>query len=227
MNTFPADERDLREAIIATCLRMNREGINQGTAGNVSARWEHGLLLTPSGVPYERLAPADIVFMEDSGNVPSGQKPSSEWRFHLAIMAARADVGAIVHTHSVHATALAMCQRGIPAAHYMVAAAGGSDIRCAPYAPFGSEALSEHAVAALAGRNACLLANHGVIAVGADLDHALWLAIEVETLAQQYILSLSLGGPVLLDTEQMAEVMVRFRDYGLRLPPADPVSTDG
>lgn len=209
-------ELDLRKEIIETCLRMNQDRINQGTSGNVSARWLNGMLITPSGVPYDQLEPQDIVFLDAQGQHVPEQRPSSEWRFHLAILQHRPEIHAVVHTHSVHATALAMCGMEIPAAHYMVATAGGTTIPCAPYATFGTEALSENALRALEGRKACLLANHGVIALGSDLRKALWLAGEIETLAQQYILSRLLGGPQLLSQGQMAEVIERFKDYGLR-----------
>lgn len=210
------EECRLRGEIIATCLDMQDSGINQGTAGNVSVRWRDGLLITPSGLPYDQMTEEDIVWLNGAGEATDGQAPSSEWRFHHAIMTTRPEVGAIVHTHSVHATALAMCRRGIPAAHYMVAVAGGPDIRCADYATFGTEALSRNALAALNGRKACLLANHGVIATGPTLERALALAIEIETLAHQYILSLTLGGPTLLSAEEMARVQDKFRNYGRR-----------
>ena len=209
-------EKSLRREIIDTCLRMNREGINQGTSGNVSARWGDGMLITPSGIAYEALEERDIVFVDAEGSHDAGQRPSSEWRFHLAILRARPEIAAVVHTHSVHATALAVCGMEIPALHYMVAAAGGGNIRCAPYASFGTQELSDHALRALEGRLACLLANHGVIATGASLARALWLAGEVEVLARQYILSLAMGGPKLLPEEEMARMAERLRDYGPR-----------
>jgi len=211
-----ATEQSLRGELIATCLRMNREGINQGTSGNVSARWRDGMLITPSGIPYEELEDADIVFVNADGRPEAGRQPSSEWRFHLAILGSRPEIGAVVHTHSVHATALAMRGMEIPAAHYMIAIAGGPSIRCAPYATFGTRELSDLAVQALEGRDACLLANHGLIATGPNLRRALWLAGEVETLARQYILSLLLGGPNLLSDEEVARVAERFSGYGPR-----------
>ncbi len=211
-----ATEQSLRREIIATCLRMNRDGINQGTSGNVSARWGEGMLITPSGIPYDELQDTDIVFVTADGIHAAGERPSSEWRFHLAILQSRPEVGAVVHTHSIHATALAMRGMEIPAAHYMIAAAGGANIRCAPYATFGTRELSDLAVAALEGRHACLLANHGVIATGPNLRKALWLAGEVEVLAQQYILSLMLGGPTLLSEDDVGRAIERFRAYGVR-----------
>ena len=211
-----ATEQSLRSEIIATCLRMNDEGINQGTSGNVSVRWYDGMLISPSGIPYGELRDADIVFVSGNGHHDAGERPSSEWRFHLAILHSRPEVGAVVHTHSVHATALAMRGMEIPAAHYMIAAAGGANIRCAPYATFGTRELSDLALQALESRSACLLANHGVIATGPNLRKALWLAGEVEVLARQYILSLMLGGPNLLSDTEVAQVVERFKDYGLR-----------
>lgn len=204
----------LRRRIVATCRRMNALGVNQGTSGNVSARVRDGLLITPSGVPYDTLTPEGIVALAPDGAVRGAGKPSSEWRFHVDILAARPDVGAIVHTHSVHATALACLRRDIPAFHYMVAAAGGDTIRCARYATFGSQELSDHALAALDGRRACLLANHGVIAVGRDLDAALALAVEVETLARQYLLALQTGKPAVLSAAEMRRVVEKFKSYG-------------
>lgn len=211
-----ATEQSLRREIIATCLRMNRDGINQGTSGNVSARWGEGMLITPSGIPYDELQDTDMVFVTADGIHAAGERPSSEWRFHLAILQSRPEVGAVVHTHSIHATALAMRGMEIPAAHYMIAAAGGANIRCAPYATFGTRELSDLAVAALEGRRACLLANHGVITTGPNLGKALWLAGEVEVLAQQYILSLMLGGPTLLSDDDVGRAIERFHEYGVR-----------
>jgi L-fuculose-phosphate aldolase len=210
------EERALRQGVIDTCLEMNASGVNQGTSGNVSARWGEGLLLTPSGVSYVELAPEDIVFMAHDGSfkAKSGLKPSSEWRFHVDIMADRPDVQAIVHTHSLYATTIAIKGVDIPAVHYMIAAAGGPTIRCAPYATFGSAELSAHALTALAGRHACILRHHGVIACGANLKRALWLASEVETLAKQFHLSLMLGDPPILPDDEIARVVAKFGTYG-------------
>ncbi len=206
----------LREEIIATCLRMGEIGINQGTSGNVSARWKKGFLITPSGTPYEQLDPEDIVFMDLDGNHDEDKKPSSEWRFHLDIHRRRDDVQAIVHTHSMYATAIAIKGVDIPAVHYMIAAAGGPTIRCAPYATFGTQELSDNALQALEGRAACLLANHGVIATGPSLYKALWLAKEVEVLAQQYFLTMQMGGGNLLSDEEISHVVEKFKGYGAR-----------
>ncbi len=204
----------LRREIIATCREMNGRGINQGTSGNVSARVPEGLLLTPSGVPYAEMEPEDIVVMHPDGSHDGGRRPSSEWRFHRDIMASRPEVGAIVHTHSMFATTLACLRMDIPAVHYMVAAAGGPNIRCAPYVTYGTQALSDLALKALAGRQACLLANHGMIVLGPNLKKALWLAIEVETLAAQYWRALQIGKPHILPDEEVAVVIDKFRSYG-------------
>jgi L-fuculose-phosphate aldolase len=215
-----ADERALRRGIVETACEMERLGINQGTSGNVSARFVDGLLITPSGVPARELSEENIVFLrldvQDDDEVFRIARPSSEWRIHRDILRERGDMHAVVHTHSSAATALAIQCRDIPAVHYMVAAAGGRSIRCAPYAVFGSQRLSDHALTALAGHRACLLAHHGVIALGVDLARALWLAHEVEVLAKQYLLALQLGTPPVLSDEQMDEVLEKFKTYGRR-----------
>ncbi len=205
----------VRKEIIATCLAMEKKGINQGTSGNVSARWENGMLITPSGLAYDMMSPEEIIYMEADGTPHGPHSPSSEWRFHLDIMLARSDIQAIVHAHPSYCTAHAILGKDIPAVHYMIAAAGGPTIRCAPYATFGTEELSLGAVTALEGRLACLLANHGLIACGPSLRKALWLANEVEVLAQQYYLSLQLGEPVILSDEEMVTVIEKFKTgYG-------------
>jgi len=205
----------LREQVIAACRELSRRGLTQGTSGNVSVRHDAAsLFISPTGLAYETLEPEDVPLLGFDGRWFGRRQPSSEWRFHRDILKSRRDVGAIVHTHSRHATALACTGRGIPAFHYMVAVAGGSDIRCAAYHTFGSQALSDAAVAALAGRRACLLANHGLIALGADVAGALALAAEVEALAAQYCAALALGGIRVLDENQMQEVLEKFRTYG-------------
>ncbi len=207
-------ELQLRRQIIATALRMNALGINRGKSGNVSARWKSGFLVTPSGLAYEKTKPADLVFVDAAGKASGKREPSSEWRFHHDIYRTRRECLAVVHTHSSFATTLACLRMEVPAFHYMIAVAGGNSIRCAPYATFGTQALSDHALAALAGRKACLLANHGMIALGADLDGALALAVEVESLCEQYWRALQIGNPVLLPDEEMAVVIDKFRTYG-------------
>jgi L-fuculose-phosphate aldolase len=205
-----------RDRIIATAQRMNALGINQGASGNVSARVEGGFIVTPTGLPYEELQPADLVHMTMDGNKKGRRAPSSEWRFHRDIYDTRLDIGAVVHTHSAFATTLACLGRPIPAFHYEVAFAGGNDIRCAPYKTFGTQELSEVALEALQGRRACLLAHHGAIAIGSDLDDALRLADKVEALARLYWQALQVEEPTILDDVEMARIVERFRHYGVR-----------
>jgi L-fuculose-phosphate aldolase len=209
-----ADELDKRQAIIGACRRMNALGINQGTSGNISVRHVDGLLITPTSVPYDAMTPDQIVFMAMDGSHAPSQKPSSEWRFHLDILKARQDVNAVVHAHPTYCTILAIMGMEIPPVHYMIAAAGGDSIRCAPYATFGTVELSEHAVRALEDRLACLLDHHGMIAVGKSLDKAMWLAVEVETLARQYHGCLQIGEPPLLSSEEIERVRVKMAGYG-------------
>ena len=216
------EELDLRKGIIAACRAMNVLGVNQGTSGNISARYKDVMLITPSGVPYEDLKSADIATMPIKGEYGSWSgplNPSSEWRFHLDIMRSRPEVGSVVHTHSTYATTLAICGKEIPAIHYMVAAAGGPNIRVAPYATYGTEDLSELALKALEGRTCCLLRNHGVIATGASVGRALWLAVEIETLARQYYLSLAIGGAQILPDDEIARVVEKFKNYGPKSKP--------
>jgi L-fuculose-phosphate aldolase len=211
-------ERQLREAIIAKCRWMNASGLNQGTSGNISARYQDCMLITPSAIAYEAMMPDMIASMplEGGGDWDGPLKPSTEWRFHFDIMRGRPDVGGIVHTHSTYATVLAIARKSIPACHYMIAAFGGTDIRCAGYARYGTQELSDLALAALDRRNGCLLANHGMIAVGANLDKAMWHAVELETIARQYYLSLALGSPVILSDADIAETAKGFAAYGLQ-----------
>ncbi|NNE79050.1 MAG: class II aldolase [Silicimonas sp.] len=203
-----------RRAIIDACLHLERCGLNQGTAGNVSLRDGEGILITPSALPYDRMEPDDIVWMGFDERVEGARRPSTEWRFHLDIMRKKPGVSAVVHAHPQAATTLAIMEKPIPPLHYMVAVAGGHDIRCAPYATFGTAELSTHALAALEDRHACLLAHHGMIATGATLDKALWLAGEVEALAKQYLGCLPMGEPPLLDRHEIDEVLKRMEGYG-------------
>jgi L-fuculose-phosphate aldolase len=211
---------NLKRQIIDTARAMNASGLNQGASGNVSARRPdgEGMYITPSGVPYDAMRARDIVSMDWSGTwavKQEGRKPSSEWRFHRDILMARPEFGAVVHAHPIHATALAVHGRGIGPFHYMVALAGGRDIRCAGYATFGTQELSDLVIAALADRKACLMAHHGLIACGPDLDTALALAVEVETLAAQYLAALQLGEPPELTDAQIGEVLAKVRaGYG-------------
>lgn len=210
-------ELGLRAEIIAHCLAMNAAGLNHGVSGNISARFEDRMLITPSGAAYDGMTPdmiASVSLEDPDGEWRGPLKPSSEWRFHQAIFAARPDVNAIVHAHPIYCTALAMARKSLPAAHYMIAIFGGSDVRCSGYATFGTEALSNEALTALKDRTACLLANHGMIALGDTLDKAMWRATELEVLAQQYCVSLTIGGPVVLGEDEMAETHAKIADYG-------------
>jgi L-fuculose-phosphate aldolase len=203
-----------RQAIIDACLEMERLGLTRGSSGNVSLRTDDGFLVTPSGMPARTLAPEDIVDMDMDGTASGARKPSSEWRFHRDIYAARPEIAAIVHNHPPFGIALASHGRAIPAFHYMVAMAGGIDIRCAPYATYGTQELSDHAVTALEGRFACLLSNHGMIACGKNLERAVALAVEVESLAEGYWRALQIGEPIILSDAEMAVVIEKFKSYG-------------
>lgn len=215
------DRAALREAVADAARRLNLLGINQGTSGNVSARAGKDVLITPTGVAYDAITAADIVAMDLDGGHEGPLAPSSEWRIHRDILAARPDAGAVVHAHPPFCTALAAHRRGIPPFHYMVAKAGGSRIDCAAYATYGTQALSDNVMAALGGRRACLMANHGMVALGADPPAALALAVEVEALAAQYLRALHLGEPALLSEEEMLRVLEKFETYG-RQPGAEP-----
>ena len=208
-------EAFLRSQLLTTAQRLDILGLNRGTSGNVSARVSSAhWLVTPSGVPVDKLSPDGMVLMDFEGRAVSNGKPSSEWHFHKDILLARSEVGAVVHTHSRFATAFSCLQLDIPAFHYMIAAAGGDSIRCCPYALFGSQSLSDQVLIALKDRKACLLGNHGMIAVGKDLTTALALAVEVESLCEQYWTALQLGQPNILSSSQMAEVLEKFKTYG-------------
>lgn len=212
---MPTDA-ELRRELIGQCLAMNASGLNQGTSGNISSRYDDGMLVTPSGVPYEQLEPGDIVFVGMDGSYDHELPPSSEWRFHRDIYASRPEVNAIVHAHPTYCTALAICGLEIPAIHYMIAVSGGNTIRCAPYATYGTQQLSDAALAALEGRTACLLANHGMIATGPNLSKAMWTAIEVETLARQYFNVRQIGNAVILPDDEIDRVIEKFQSYGMK-----------
>lgn len=216
-------EAELRADVVAAMREMSASGLNRGTSGNVSVRCGDHMLVTPSAVPPSELTPELVAEMalDVHDGAPEGahhgpRKPSSEWRFHRDILRARPEVNAVVHTHSPFATVMAILRREIPAVHYMIAAFGGATIRCSNYATFGTEELSAHALTALEGRNGCLLANHGSITVGPTLSRALWLAVELETLAFQYHHALLLGEPVILTEEQIAETAAKFAGYGAK-----------
>jgi L-fuculose-phosphate aldolase len=213
------DPTEARQQIIDYAQQLNSSGLSVGMSGNISVRCDEGLLITPSGVDYQQLRPIDIVLLEPFGAVVANQKrqPSSEWHFHCGLYTSRPDVNAIVHAHPNYCTALACTGREIPAFHYMVAVAGGNNIPLAAYHLFGSEALSEAVVKALRHRQACLLANHGMIALGDDIDKAFKLAIETESLAQQYCEALKLGDVKLLNDRQMKAVIDQFKTYGQRV----------
>ena len=217
-------EAALRAEMIARCREMNRTGINQGTSGNISLRFEGRMLITPSGIPYDDLTPEMMASRPLAGDDDTPwegpEQPSSEWRFHLKLLQARPEAMAVIHAHPPHATALAIARMEIPACHYMVAAFGGSSVRCAGYATFGTEVLAELALEAMVGRSACLLANHGSIVLGDSLAKAMWRAVELEALAHQYLLSLQAGGPVLLSEADIEETLALFKSYGMRKPVA-------
>jgi L-fuculose-phosphate aldolase len=209
-------EAALREAVVLACRAMNALGLNQGMSGNISVRLDHRMLITPTATPYDTMQPDDLACMvieDEAGGWSGPKRPSSEWRMHRDIMAARPEFGALVHAHPVTCTALAMMRRGIPPCHYMVASFGGEDVRCAGYATFGTAALSVAVAEALQGRSACLMANHGMIACGRDLDQAMWRAVELEALARQYHASLTVGGPVMLSSGEIRDAQQQFLAY--------------
>lgn len=210
----------LRQSIIRVCQQFAPQGLSRGTSGNVSARTPKGYLITPSGVPYDGLRPDSLVSLKltETPDEDAFPRPSSEWRFHRDIYQARPEVMAVVHAHPPFATALACLHRGIPAFHYMVAAAGGRDLRCARYATFGTQELSDSILTALADRKACLIGNHGIVAVGPSVHDAFALAVTVEDLAEQYVRVLQMGEPVLLSDEEMDRVLEKFKSYGKAKP---------
>jgi L-fuculose-phosphate aldolase len=212
------DSPNLRRMLINYARALTETGLTRNTSGNLSHRIDGGMLITPTGMDYARLEAEDIVLVDHEGVAHGRRLPSSEWRFHRDILRARSEIQVVLHAHAPFATTLACLRLGIPAFHYMVAVAGGHDIRCGRYATFGSTELSRHAVLALDGRNACLLANHGMIALGANFDAALKLAIEVEALAEMYWRARQLGEPVILDDAEMIRVLEKFRDYGKQPP---------
>lgn len=223
MTTY--DDNGLREDMVAVCRRMNASGINQGTAGNVSVRNPKGFLVTPTSLPYDMMRPNDLVQMYFDGSYEGERRPSSEWRFHRDILASRQDIDCVLHCHSVYATTLAVHHKTIPSFHYMTGVAGGTTIRCARYATFGTQALSDAAIEALQDRLACLLGQHGQISLGKTPAAALALAIEVETLSRLYVQALTLGEPPVLDDEEMARVIQQMKNmsYG-QAPDLDGVN---
>ncbi len=211
-------ELAIRKEIIETCLKMEDLGINQGTSGNISHRYKNGLLITPSGISYDLLRPKDIVFVPFSSKKDyiGEYLPSSELDFHFDILKTKPEINCVLHNHSTYATSIAICQKDIPAYHYMVAVGGGYKIPCARYATFGTKQLSKNTIKALDGYNACLLANHGVITISTNLKKALWTANEVENLAKQYILAKQFGNPIILSDKEMDKILKAFTTYGLK-----------
>jgi L-fuculose-phosphate aldolase len=207
-------EREARAAVVDAARRLNALGLNPGRSGNVSARHGEGFLVTPSGLPYDRLVPEDIVHVDGDGEPHGAHAPSTEWRLHRDVYRRHPEAGGVAHTHSPCATTLACLRRAIPPFHYEVAFAGGPDIRCADYATFGSQELSDRALAALEGRRACLLANHGAVAFGDTVAQAVELAEKVESLARIFWQALQAGEPALLDGVEMARVVEKLRTYG-------------
>jgi L-fuculose-phosphate aldolase len=205
----------MNNQLVKTTQKLAELGLNKGTSGNCSVRFGDGFLVTPSGMGVEEMTQRDMVYMDFDGVAEKGKKPSSEWRFHRDILASRSEVHAVVHTHSQFATTLACLHKDIPPFHYMIAVTGGDTIRCAPYALFGTQVLSDHALAALYHSKACLLANHGMVALGRDLDEALAVTIEVENLCEQYWRILQVNpNPPLLSEAEMREVFQQFKGYG-------------
>ncbi len=211
-------EQNSREQLVRFAQKLNSSGLSAGKSGNISLRYNDSILITPSGLDYSTLSTQHIVRIDQQGKALDSQNeiPSSEWPFHCKLYATRPDIQAIVHAHPVHATALACTGRSIPAFHYMVAIAGGNEIPIAPYALFGSDTLSDNIAATLKHHNACLLANHGIIAIGNNLEKAFNLAMEIENLAEQYCTALQLGNVNILSDEQMNDVLEKFKHYGQR-----------
>ena len=210
-------EQEARDSIVAVMRALDARGLNRGTSGNVSVRWKDGMLITPSGVVPDELTSESIVFVDGNGKVPQGGfRPSSEWQMHLGVYARRPDANGVVHCHARYSTILACAGREIPSLHYMVAVGGGATVPLAPYDTFGSDGLAQGVVDTLDGRRACLMANHGLIAIGPDLRFAFAIAEEIEEQAAVYCGTLMIGGPQLLDTDEMGRVLDAFSRYGQR-----------
>ena len=214
MTVSDASDRDVRDALVAAVRRLDAQGLNRGSTGNVSHRLGDGMVITPTGMGADGLHADDLVWLGFDGTRQGRWQPSSEWHFHQALYQARPELNAVVHTHSTHATALACLRRELPAFHYMVAVAGGDSVRCAPYHLFGTEALSQAVVQAMQGRKACLLATHGLVAAGASLREAMKVTIEIEALCDSYLRALAVGEPAVLSAAEMAAVIDRFKAYG-------------
>lgn len=212
------NRQQLSEKIINTCLEMTKMGLNQGTAGNVSVRYKDGMLITPTGMPYEKMTVDSIVYVDSHGKHEEGKLPSSEWLFHLAVYQVRKDINAVIHNHSLNCAAVSILEKPIPAIHYMIAVGGNNHIPCIPYATFGTHQLANYVQEGIKQSKAILLAHHGLIAAEDNLDKALWLAQEVEVLASWYLKLLATGLPIpLLPDEEMLTVLEKFKSYGLRI----------
>ncbi len=218
-------QNDLKQSVIDTCQKMNSLGINQGTSGNVSLKQEDRFYITASGIPYEDMQTQHIVEMDLNGGYYGDFLPSSEWRMHQDIFKTFGPAMAVVHTHSTYATALSCMQTEVPAFHYMIGVTGGPSLRCAGYATFGSKELSENMLEAMRERNACLLSNHGMICFGPSVEKALALAVEIESLCKQYVITRQVGNPVILDDGEMAIVLEKFKTYGKQSAELDSSST--
>ncbi|WP_417695325.1 class II aldolase/adducin family protein [Roseibium sp.] len=218
LKTPYSDTLELRQSIIDTCIEMNRRGINQGTSGNISARAGDRMLITPSGVPYDRMTPEMLVSMPiDGKGDPEGDfPPSTEWQFHLALLRAKPEMHAVVHAHPVHCTALAINREEIPACHYMIAIFGGNSVPLAGYSLFGSEDLADDVTNTMLERSGCLMANHGAVVVGETLEKGLWRLEELEVLAKAYILSRTIGTPHILGDDEIGAVLGAVKNYGLK-----------
>lgn len=208
----------LREELLRTCVRMIELGINQGTSGNVSVRCGDRFLITPSGIPYDEMTPEQIALMDADGRWWGPCKPTTEWRIHRGVMRARPDAGVVIHTHSMFATTVACLRRAIPALHYYVAVGGGPTIRCADYATYGTPELAENVLAAMEGRDACLLANHGLLVIGGTLGETMRRTFDIEMLARQYVYAANIGEPVILPDDEIERVRLKMRTYGTQIP---------
>jgi L-fuculose-phosphate aldolase len=204
----------LREEIVHACRKLVELGINQGTSGNVSVRSGDRFLITPSGIPYDEMTPEQIAVMDRDGKYFGPCKPTTEWRIHRGVLGTRPDVGVVIHAHSMFSTTVACLRRAIPALHYYVAVGGGPTIRCAEYATYGTQELADNVLAALVGRDACLLANHGLLVVGATLGDTLRRTFDVEMLARQYVYALQIGEPCILSDDEIERVRQKMRTYG-------------
>ncbi|MGR5500358.1 L-fuculose-phosphate aldolase [Vibrio sp. DNB22_10_4] len=211
------NREELSQEIINTCLKMTDLGLNQGTAGNVSARYKDGMLITPTGIAYEKMTTEDIVYVDNFGNFEPGKTPSSEWRFHHVVYQTRNDLNAVIHNHSLNCTGVSILNKAIPAIHYMIAVGGGHKIPCVPYATFGTPELADNVATAMTNYKAILLQHHGLIAAEVNLEKAFWLAHEVEVLAELYLQLLAIGEAPVLPHDEIERVLEKFKSYGLRV----------